>query len=191
MDAEGHVISRHTTYSADGRAVLTHTSSHTHGYDLTQFREVHGQTGLVGQIDVQADGRAHYQITRGTRTTTRTEPAGAPLQTGPTLFGWALAHWDALVAGEELPLRFVVLSKGRSYRFTLRRVAGEEGLVTLQLRPRSFFVALGVPRTVIVFDHDQRVVRYEGLVPPLEPVGRRLRPLDATVTYTHRSADYR
>lgn len=183
--------SSHVTRAPAGEPVVLHQAEHSPTYDLTGFREIHAQTGLVGQVDVGLDGTATYQTTVGGHTRTRTEAPGDPLQAGPTLFGYVLERWEPLVAGETIPVRFVVLSRRRSYRFELRRIEGPVDTITFELVPTSRFVALSVPPTRLVFDEERNILRYTGLVPPLEEVGRRLERLDATVTYAHTSETYR
>ncbi|MEL6347634.1 MAG: hypothetical protein AAFV53_31290 [Myxococcota bacterium] len=189
---EDNVRSVHTTFSLSGEPVVRHQADHTFTYTLRAFQEIHAQTGLVGRVDVAPDGTATYQTTTGGRTHIRVEAPGESLQVGPTLFGFALEHWDELVAREDVPFRFVVLEKQRSYRFVLRKVDGPEGTLTLEMTPTSWFVALGVPRSYLVFDEDSRtILRYIGLVPPRDTTSRRHKPLDATVIYMHTGTVYR
>ncbi|MCB9695038.1 MAG: hypothetical protein H6736_24810 [Alphaproteobacteria bacterium] len=154
--------------------------------------KIHSQTGLVGEVEVAPDGTATFRTTLDGRTRTRVQgPAEEPLQAGPTLFGHVLRHWDALVAGETRVIRFVVLERRRAFRFGVRLADSPAGTTAFEMTPASPLVAMGVPRGRIVFDQDRRVVRYEGLVPPLEGVGGRLRRLDASVTYEHTAGPYR
>lgn len=188
---EDGLRSSHVTYGVDGDPVLLHQADHDATYALVRFRELHAQTGLVGEVAVDPDGTATFRTTVGGRTRTRVEPPGEPLHAGPTVFGHVLSHWDALVAGDLQVIRFVVLQRGRSFRFRLRHVDGPPGVHTFEMVPTDPLIRLGVPRIEMVFDEARRIVRYAGPVPPLERVGERLRPLDATVTYTHRSPVYR
>lgn len=190
-DLEGTVRSTHLTSTPSGAPVLLHQADHSPTYQLVGFREIHSQTGLVGQVDVHPDGTATFRTTVDGRTRTRVEPPGDPLHVGPTLFGHVLRHWDSLVAGEVHLIRFAVLDQRRSYRFALRKVDGPEDATTFEMAPRSRLVGLMLPRTTMVFDRDRNVVRYSGRVPPLEEVGRRQRPLDATVTYELTAETYR
>lgn len=184
------LCSSHLTIDPDGEPVLVHRAVHSDGYTLTSFREVHAQTGLIGDVQVHGDGTASFRTVVDGRLRQREERAGAPLQVGPTLFGYVRENWDALLDGERLPIRFVVLDKGRSYRFVLEVSEGPEGVV-VEMVPASPLLAMALPTTRMVFDGDRRVLRYEGRVPPLRRAGRRLVPLDAVVSYRHITAAYR
>lgn len=191
LDLEEGVRSSHVTFSPAGDPVVLHQADHSPTYALRGFHEIHTQRGLVGQVEVLEDGTAVYETTMGGRTRTRVEAPGAPLHVGPTLFGYVRTHWDSLVAGDVHPVRFVVLQKRRSYRFELQMVDGPAGTPTFAMAPTDPFVALGVPSIELVFDRDRNILRYEGLVPPLDGVGDRLRTLDATVTYDLVAEEYR
>jgi len=186
-DEGDRLCSSHLTFAPDGEPVLLHRAVHSDGYGLTSFREVHGQTGLIGDVQVHVDGSASFRTVVDGRVRQREEREGAPLQVGPTLFGYVLENWDALIDGERLPVRFVVLERARSYRFVLEASPGPEGAV-VEMVPASPWLALVLPRMRMVFDGERRVLRYEGRVPPLRRVGRRLVPLDAVVSYRHVAA---
>ena len=177
-------ISTHVTSTPEGEPVVVHAATHSPTYALVRFREVQAQRGLVGQVEVGADGAATYTTTVDGRTRTRVEPPGDPLHVGPTLFGHVREAWEALAAGEPLRVRFVVLERRRSYRFVLKQVDGPPGTTTIAMVPTNPLVALALPHTRMVFDPDQRVLTYRGRVPPLRPVGGRFAPLDAMVRYS-------
>ena len=196
---ERHVVetadglrSTHRTFTLQGAPVLEHWAEHDRDYTLHAFGEVHGQTGVVGLVEVSPDGSATYRTTVKGRSRTRTEPAGAPLQAGPTLFGFVLAHWDTLVDGARVPIRFVVLEKNRSFPFELVVVDHSPNTTTVQMVPESRWLARMVPPTYLVFEtSSRRILRYSGIVPPLVEEDGKLQTLDATVVYTHVRSEYR
>lgn len=191
LDLDRGVRSSHRTFTPAGEPVLLHQADHSASHALVKFHEVQSQTGLVGWVDVAADGTATFQTTVNGRTRTRVEGPGDPLLVGPTLFGYVREQWDSLLDGEVHPIRFVVLDRRRSYRFALQAVDGQDGTRTFEMVPTSLLVRLALPRTTLVFDPDGTIVRYTGRVPPLEAVGRRHEPLDATVTYALAADAYR
>ena len=60
------------------------------------------------------------------------------------MFGFILAHWDALTSGEAIPIRFAVLERGESLGFVLDRVEGPEGRTIIRMTPSSLLVRLAV-----------------------------------------------
>jgi hypothetical protein len=182
-------VASHLTRDAEGRAVVLHTARHDETYTVAGFEELHAQRGLVGSLSVD-DGVA-YEVSVAGASTRHTEPLDAPVHVGPTLFGFARTHWDALLAGETRPLRFAVLDAGRSYRFRLSHHTSDGEEVVLRLVATDPLVRLAVGPMDLVFDSTSRqILRYDGPVPPMRRDGDRLHPIDAVVHYTHH-APYR
>jgi hypothetical protein len=131
------------------------------------------------------DHRVAFESTRGGRTRRRVERVDAPVVVGPTLFGWALAHWDALLRGEAQTLRFAAIDVGRTYGFRLALAEHDASTTVLSFTATSAIVRAAVPPMRLVFDTKTRkILRYEGRVPPMLADGRGLSPLDARVEYT-------
>ena len=76
-------------------------------------------------------------------------------------------HWDELQGGDPVPLDFLVPSRGRSYRFTARRIGGEdiEGAAASVFR-LGLGGVLGwfAPDLEVAYrDSDRRLMRFAGL----------------------------
>jgi len=185
-------IASHVTYEGSGEEVLVLHQTRSGPAGLRRFDEWHGQTGLVGSVEVDDEHTATFDVVVRGKRTRRIEPGRVPVHAGPTLFGFVLDHWDTLSAGGAVPLRFAVLADARTYRFVVRRAAVDEATVVFRLRASDPLVRIVVPPMDIVFDRHLRApVRYEGLVPPSRVVRGRLRPFDARVDYTLTDAPYR
>ncbi|MEN0062182.1 MAG: hypothetical protein AAGA48_08515 [Myxococcota bacterium] len=185
-------VSSHLTVDADGEPKVLHVAHTRSDGRLLRFEEWHGQTGLVGSLAVDASHTATIEVTVGGERTERTEAGDVPVHAGPSLFGFVLQHWDALVKGEVRPLRFAVLAKARTYRFDVRLASIDEARAVFEMRASSPFVRIAVPTLAITFDSVTRTpIRYEGPVPPLRETPRGLRSLDARVDYTLTGANYR
>ena len=172
--------STHLTRWPSGEPMLLHRATHSDAYEVSAFEVLSAQTGTRGEMRVD-DSRVSFSVTTNGRTQTRSEPRRGPVVVGPTLFGVALRHWDALMAGEPIPLRFAVVERLRTYPFTLRLQSSDAQTTRFELRADQRLVRASVPPMVITFDTRTRhVVRYEGRVPPKD----RGRDLDARVEYT-------
>jgi len=111
---------------------------------------------------------------------------------GPSLHGFILAHWDALAAGKDLPVRMIVMAKKETCGFTIRQSAQRDGRTGFSVTPSSLLVRLAVAPLRVEFDSNtRRLLRYEGRVPPRQNVGGKLEDLDARVEYTMVMANYR
>ncbi len=183
-------VATHLTYPVGPACdpVLSQRATHTPEYDLLRFEESDEQVGGVGSLDIQHDGSLFFTLRRGSRVRTKTEPAGAPVVVGPTLFGYARAHLDKLRAGASIDVRFAVLSEARTYAFTLRATRILDECTTLEMAASSFFLRLVVDSMRFEFDHRKnQISTYQGRVPPR----RNGRPFDAHVHYEYAATAYR
>ena len=178
----GPARATHLTYSAEGVPLVLQQAVYSESAELESFFEVHAQTGLVGRVVVAADGSATFETTVSGRTRTRTEGPGAPLVVGPTLFSVVQKHRTLLETGASVPIRFVVLERLGSVRFVLRRVETGPGADVYELAPAGRLTGWIVPTARLELDGAGRILRYDGLVPPQDPGGRK--NLDASVVYT-------
>lgn len=177
-------ISSHVTMRSD-EPILLQRAVHSSAYALLRFDAIQGQTGDVGRVVVDGD-RVELSTRSGHR---RVEHTDLPVVVGPTLFGFVLQHFDALLAGDAIAIRFAAVERARTYGFTLRSIASDDDLTKIELRADSWLVRTSIAPMTITFDTaTRRVVRYEGRVPPLRDDGR---PFDARVEYDFVAAAYR
>ncbi len=192
-ETEEGATATHITYAPDGTLVVVQQTMSAPDGRLRTFEELHGQLGLSGTIARQTDGSLLLDTLKEDRSQQAVEAPGHPVVAGPTLFGFVLERWDALLAGEAQVMRFPVLDDGRTYPFILELDHVDQSTVTVAMQAASPMVRLLVPRGSIVFDRDTRkVVSYAGLVPPLvEGDGGHLTRLDGEVIYTFVAETYR
>lgn len=185
------VTSTHVTYDTSGAVVVVQRASHSPTYELHRADLLHGQSGVSASV-VIADGTATYTLEDGMRTTTSREAVTEPVVAGPTMFGFILAHWDALTRGTAVPIRFAVLERGESLAFVLARVDGPQGRTIIRMTPSSPLVRLAVSPTYFQFDtRSRQILEYTGRVPPFERRGDTLSTLDARVTYQFVASTFR
>jgi hypothetical protein len=185
-------VGTHVTFTPDDTPIVLHSALYADDGELISFEEIHGQTGLVGTVTVLPDGQVELDVSIGDDVFHRTEKAGDPVHVGPTLFGFALQNWDALMAGEKQYLRFVVLSDHRTYRFALSLESTDTETTAFKMTATSPFVRMAVSAMRITFDTASREpIRFEGLVPPMIGNASDLHQLDARVDYELVAEDYR
>lgn len=185
MDRGEALCASHLTLSPSGVPVVLHQAEQGADLALLAFEEIHAQLGLVGRLEVDAEGSAHFETWIDGRHQQRREAPGAPLVVGPTLFGYVQANWDSLVDGEVHTLRFVVLADRRAYRFELQQLPEDRDTTVFEMRAANPLLALGVPTMTLVFDAERKIVSYSGRVPPMVEDQGALESLDAEVRYTH------
>ncbi|MFT5358453.1 MAG: hypothetical protein ACI9KE_005691 [Polyangiales bacterium] len=189
-DNLGAQTSTHLTYTSDtGELVVAQQAVHSEDYSLARFDEVQAQTGVVSSVRILDDGHLEFSVTRGSETERTTEEPGDPVVVGPTLFGFVLAHWDVLLSGHEVPVRFAVTDKAQTYGFVLRLSSSTPETTTIEFSASGMFVRMAIDAMSIVFDTETRTPhRYIGRVPPrLEG----LATFDAVVDYELAEATYR
>ncbi len=185
-------VSTHLTRGPDDAALLSLTATHAPNYDFVDLTQVNRQNQVVGSARMRDEHHLAFERTRAGRTRTRIERVDVPVVVGPTLFGWALEHWDALSRGEVFELRFAVIDDARTYACELREVEAQAGTTVFSFAASSALVRASVPPMRLVFDTKTRkILRYEGRVPPMLARGKRLAPLDARVEYTFVAPAYR
>jgi hypothetical protein len=185
-------IATHLTRTTAGEPVVLHRTVYTDDNTLVSFDEIHAQTGLTGHVELQPDGSLELDVSLGEQQWHRTEGAGDPVHAGPSLYGFALNHWDDLLDGEKVPLRFIVLADQRTYRFVLRLESTDADATVFRMTAASAFVRMAVPVMDLTFDTATRdVLRYEGPVPPMSGDDTNLAKLDGRVDYVHIADTYR
>lgn len=174
-----------------GAPMISLAATHTPGFDFVSLEAIDAQRGFVAHARMLDEHRVAFESTRGGQTRRRVERVDAPVVVGPTLFGWALAHWDALLRGEAQTLRFAAIDVGRTYGFRLALAEHDASTTVLSFTATSAIVRAAVPPMRLVFDTKTRkILRYEGRVPPMLADGRGLSPLDARVEYTFTAPTY-
>lgn len=187
-------VSTHLTFAAsesEAPPIIALAATHTPDFDFLSIEAIDAQRGFVARARMLDAERVVFESTRDGRTRRRVERADAPVVVGPTLFGWALAHWDALLRGEAQTLRFAAIDVGRTYGFELALAEHDASTTVLSFTATSPIVRAAVPPMRLVFDSTTRKIRrYEGRVPPMLADGDRLSPLDARVEYTFAAPTY-
>jgi hypothetical protein len=185
------VASAHLTYDPSGAVVVIQSATHTPRYDLVRADLIHSQTGALASVMV--DGRnLTFTLTEGGHVSIAHERVSDPVVAGPTMFGYILAHWDELMSGAMLPIRFAVLERGETIGFTLAKVESATGRTTIRMRPSNLAIRMALAPTNFEFDTATRkILEYTGRVPPLETVNERLHTLDARVAYRFVAAEFR
>jgi hypothetical protein len=186
------VVSTHVTYDPTGAVVVIQSAAHTPKYELVRADLIHGQTGVTASAEVAARNIV-FTSNQGGRISTRSEQLRDPVVSGPTLFGYILAHWDELTRGASLPVRFAVLERNETIGFTLELVeSSTQGRTVIRMKPSSLLVRMAISPTFFEFETATRkILEYTGRVPPLESVNGRLQTLDARVTYGFVAPDFR
>ncbi|MEM6990005.1 MAG: hypothetical protein AAF721_05895 [Myxococcota bacterium] len=191
-DGPAGTTSTHLTLDPSGEPVVVQRAEHRDGYVLERFESLQRQIGSRASVEIAEDGGVSFSLTRGGSTKVRTERAGTPVVVGPTLFGTVAHAWDALLRGDAKQVRFADVERARTFPFTIRFESQTPETTAFSMVASSALVRAVVPRMVMVFDNDtRRILRYEGLVPPLRRHRGRLEPLDARVEYESVAERYR
>ena len=140
----------------------------------------------------QGGPHLEYRLNQNGKLTTASEDVADPVVAGPQLHGFILQHWDALAQGNSIPVRMIVMAKKTPYGFDIRQAAQADGRTSFSITPSSWLVRLAVAPLSVSFDTaTKHVLRYEGRVPPMQPVAGKLRELDARVDYDLHAPVYR
>ena len=186
-------VATHLTRNPKGELIILESGQFTPAYELQRFTVINQQGGFSGSAQVSADARhLHYSLNDNGKITSADEELDLPVITGPSMHGFILQHWDALLAGNSLGVRLIVLQEMQTYGFDIRFEQQVDGKASFTVTPSSLLIRLAVAPLRVVFDADSKnVLRYEGRVPPKQEVDGQLKDLDAGVDYVSVAAHYR
>lgn len=184
VDGAGQVSTHLTRGARDPAVLIQLAATHDLAFALFQLTQIDVQSGVVGHARMLDAHHLAFERRTGDHVRTRVETVREPVVVGPTLFGYALAHWEVLLEGRVLRVRFASIDLLRTFGFELRLLERDEATTVLSFRARDPLVRAAVPPMRLVFDSTTReIIRYEGRVPPKLAVRGRLRALDARVEY--------
>ncbi|WP_372825241.1 hypothetical protein [Polaromonas sp.] len=183
----------HLTRDPKQKLIIAESAQFNARYELQRFNVQNQQSGYSGEVQVSADGRQlQYSLNDNGTLSTAEEKIDAPALTGPSTFGFILAHWSELAAGRTLPVRFIVLKEKTSYGFDIRAERAANGQAAFILTPSNWLIRRFIAPLHVVFEVSSKTaVRYEGRVPPMQSVAGKLVDLDAQVDYTPVTTSYR
>lgn len=179
--------SEHRSFSQDDRdgaePLVEQRAWHDPSYRLSKYVEHHHQTGVSSSIERIAADRYRFTVDRRGRRQTREVRTDLPVVVGPTVFGFVLSHAKQLANHQTLEVAFGVAERAKVYPFTVSAIESSPQSMTVQLRAKAALVRWAVGDLRISVDRTaQRVLRYEGPIPPRDAKGRAL---TATVHYTY------
>ena len=187
------VVATHATSDPQGQIIIVETAAYSSAYELQRFDAVNLQAGYSGSAVVSNNGRhVEYRLNDNGKVSTASDYVSDPIVTGPSMFGFILSQWDALLAGQTIPVRLLVLKQKTTYGFDVRLENQGQGQTAFSITPNNFIIRMAISPLRVTFDTaHQTAVRYEGRVPPMEMVEGKAKDLDARVEYTSITPRYR
>ena len=183
----------HLTRDPAQKLVVAESAQFNAAYQLQRFTVQNQQLGYSGAVQVSSDGRQlRYTLNDNGVVSTAEETIDLPAVSGPSLFGFILAHGAELGAGKTIPVRFIVMKEKQTYGFDIRQESAAKGQVVYSITPSSWLIRPFLATMRATWDVGSKTwVRYEGRVPPMQTVAGKLVDLDARVDYTKVAATYR
>lgn len=183
----------HLTRDSTHQLVIAEEAQFSPGYRLQRFTAQNQQLRYSGEVLVSPDGRhLQYRVNDNGVASAAEETIEQPAVSGPTLFGFILAHAAELNSGHTVPVRFIVLKEKRSYGLDIRQESATKEQVVYAISASSWWLRPFVaPMRLVVDGTRGTIVRYEGRVPPMRSVAGKLAELDARVEYTAMANRYR
>lgn len=183
----------HLTRDTAKQMVVTESAQFNTHYRLQRFAVDNRQLDYRGSVQVSSDGRRlSYRLNDRGTVSTAEESISLPAVSGPSLFGFILAHEQELAAGKTIQVRFIVMKKKQTYGLDIRQESATDGQVVYAITASSWLVRPLLSTMRATFDRTHKNwVRYEGRVPPMQTIAGKLADLDARVEYTAVAAAYR
>jgi hypothetical protein len=149
------------------------------------------QTGESGFLEIRGD-KVFYSWTKDGETETDEDDLEPNLVIAPTTIDYLARHWDRILKGDEIKVRFAVLERQGTVGFKFFKVGetkvdGKEA-VRVKMKPTSFIVAALVDPLIFTLDKATvRLLEIQGRTFPKKLVDGEWKDLDADITYQYAS----
>jgi hypothetical protein len=164
------------------------------GYELEEL-----QIGATGSAKIRHDpgnpakGSIEFEYTSdvaaGSKPKTRSEPLRENTLLNDMVGPFLTSHWDALLRGDKVKCRYVVVPRRETVGFTFTRESEStfqgRPVVILRMEPGSRFVAALVEPLFFTVEKEQphRVLQYVGRTTPKIESGGKWKDLDAVTVF--------
>ncbi|HET7371349.1 MAG TPA: hypothetical protein VFK45_10980 [Gammaproteobacteria bacterium] len=185
-------VERTYTYP-DGKVAAVETATYRNG-NLVAYSVDEKQIGAHGNLKIDGDafagqGTVQFSYTADGSTDTGKETLSGPTVVNDDITAYMQAHWNDLMAGKTLNVRYLVIPRQETVGFSLTK-AGEDNwngreVVNVKMEPSSFFIGLIVDPVYFTFDKKTgEIIQYTGRTTPKIKKNGDWQPLDA-VTALH------
>lgn len=184
-------VTRTYTYP-DGRTAAIEKATY-HDDRLVSYQLLEKQIDAHGQAEIHGDawkgrGRISFRYVKNGETYTDVEDLEASTVVNDDIGPYMLAHWDELMQGKAVFLRYIVIPRTQTVGFNL--VKSDEATwkgkpaVIIKMVPASFLVRLVVDPVFFTVVKDSRhVVKYEGRTTPKIKENGEWKDLDAVMVF--------
>jgi hypothetical protein len=184
-------VTRTYTYPDGGTAAVekaTYRDNKLIFYGLEEKQiGAHGQAEIHGDA-WQGSGQISFRYIKSGKTYTDDEDLTASTVVNDDIVPYMLAHWDRLMQGQEVYLRYIVIPRTQTVGFNLIK-SGKTAwkgnpAVIIKMVPSSFFIRLVVdPMYFTVEKNTRRVVKYEGRTTPKIKENGEWKDFDAVMVF--------
>lgn len=190
-------VTRTYTYP-DGKVAAVETATYRDGnlvaYGLDEKQiDAHGSLKIDGNA-FAGQGSVEFSYTDGGTTKTGSEKLSGPTVINDDITAYMEAHWDDLMAGKTLNVRYLVIPRLETVGFSLSK-AGEDNwsgrdVVNIKMDPSSFFIGLLVDPVYFTFDKNTgELIQYTGRTTPKIKKDGEWQPLDAVTALQWQPAE--
>lgn len=186
---DGPLLNVVRTYSyPDGRVAAVEKATYRDGnlvsYTLDEKQiNAHGSLKIDGNA-LAGKGKVHFSYTDNGNTKTGDEQLSGPTVINDDITAYMQAHWNELMAGKTLNVRYLVIPRQETVGFSLSK-SGEDNwngrqVVNVKMDPSSFIIGLLVDPVYFTFDKKTgEIIQYTGRTTPMIKQGGDWKPLDA------------
>ncbi len=156
------------------------------------YRYVRWTSGERSEVWVRGDKVVFRQQMPGGDRREREEPLAEGFVTGPYVALYLVKHWDAVVRGDTLKIRFGVPDQLRSFAFRVRRDRSREGdrgqVIVARMSPSSALLRWFIEPIYFRFTPQGALLGIEGRTLPVERPRNSVIPVDALFEVQDRAA---
>jgi hypothetical protein len=167
----------------DGTKALSDETTFENG-KLVKFVFIQDQLKQVSQIEIR--DKIYYSHTEDGKTSTSEDDLETNFVVGPSMGEILRAHWQELLNGKDIDIRFAVPDRKESFGFTLGKVSDSDdpNTVTIKMKAISFFVALVVKPFYMTFTKkEMKFLRFKGMLLPKKNVEGKWKDIYGEMIY--------
>ncbi len=176
-----------TTQSPDGKVAVIEEATVQEGdpSKIVRFQIHQKQTGEEGTLEVK-DGKLHFSYTKNGKTDTDTEDYKENTIVGPTTLPYLKKHWDKILAGDDVDVRYASLDRKETVGFKFFKIGETDKAIIVKMKPTSIVIAAIVDPLIFTFYKDgSKLYELKGRAVPKRNVDGKWKDLDADIVFKY------
>ena len=187
-EKNGDLVTGHVTFNdPQGKEAVREDYTLQNG-KLIKYTLHQRQVNEEGTLEVK-DGRTNFSYTKEGKTSTDDEKAVDNLVTGPVIIRYIQGHWDEIMKGDTVDVRWAALDRKETVGFKFFKMEEKQmdgkNVVLVKMKPTSIVIAAIVDPLIIIFERDsKKLLEIKGRTLPRQMIDGHWKDLDADTLFS-------